>query len=173
MAIHNNCNYVNCKYNLLLTVQCSDTSCNNWIHHMCQNEYDNSKCNTEFDMIHNLKKRCKMYVDTLMESFVNSVHKEREHHNLLFKKNVPDENPNNNQPGQVIIICKDNEEDVNMKNNEDTEEVNNNINLIDESVYNKESNDYLNDEDDSIDLKIVCDSENKGKGINDIYEKSL
>ena len=52
---------------------------------MCQNEYDNSKCNNEFDMIHNLKKRCKIYVDTLMESFVNSVHKGREHHNLLFK----------------------------------------------------------------------------------------
>ena len=50
-----------------------------------------------------------------------------------------------------------------MNNNEDTEEVNNNINVIDEIIYNNESNDDLNDEDDRINVKIVC--------INDIYEK--
>ena len=31
----------------------------------------------------------------------------------------------------------------------------------------------MNDEDDRIDLKEVCDSENKEKGINNIYENSL
>ena len=30
VATHNNCNYVDCKYNILLTMECSDTSCNNW-----------------------------------------------------------------------------------------------------------------------------------------------
>ena len=52
-----------------------------------------------------------------------------------------------------------------MNNNKDIEEVNNDINGIDESIYNNESNDDLNDEDDRIYLKIVCDS--------DIYEKLL
>ena len=60
-----------------------------------------------------------------------------------------------------------------MNNNEDIEEVNNDINVIDKTVYNNNSNIDLNDEDDSIDLKIVFDSENKEKSINDIYEKSL
>ena len=40
-----------------------------------------------------------------------------------------------------------------MNDNEDTEEVNNDINVIDESIYNNESNNDLNDEKDSIDLK--------------------
>ena len=53
-----------------------------------------------------------------------------------------------------------------MNNNKDIEEVNNDINGIDESIYNNESNDDLNDE-------VVCDSENKEKYINDIYEKLL
>ena len=29
LATNDNCNYVNCKYNLLLTVERSDSSCNN------------------------------------------------------------------------------------------------------------------------------------------------
>ena len=40
-----------------------------------------------------------------------------------------------------------------MNDNEDTEEVDNDINVIDESIYNNESNNNLNDEKDSIDLK--------------------
>ena len=51
---------------------------------MCQNEYDNSKYNNELDIMHNLKKRCKICVDKLIKSFVNSVHKEKEHHNILL-----------------------------------------------------------------------------------------
>ena len=78
-----------------------------------------------------------------------------------LKTNVPDESPNNNQPGQVIIICEDNEEDVNINNNEDIEEVSNDINIIDENIYNNESNNDLNDEDYRINLNIIYDSENK------------
>ena len=60
-----------------------------------------------------------------------------------------------------------------MNNNKDIELVNNDITVFDESIYNNESNDDLNDEDDRIDLKIVCDSGNKEKDINDIYERLL
>ena len=63
---------------------------------------------------------------------------------MLKKKNVPDETPKYNQSSQVIIICEDNEEDVNMNNNEDIEQFNDDINFIDENIYNNESNDYLN-----------------------------
>ena len=52
---------------------------------MCQNEYDNSKYNNEFNIMHNLMKRSKINVDKLMESFVNTVHKEKGHHNLMIK----------------------------------------------------------------------------------------
>ena len=109
VATNNNCKYVDCKYNLLFIEECSDTSCNNWFHHTCQNEYDNSKYNNEFDMIHNLKKRWRIFVDKLIQSFVSSTHKETWHHNLLLKQNVLDESLNSNQPGQVIIMCEDNE----------------------------------------------------------------
>ena len=37
------CNYVDFKYNSLVTIKCNDTSCNNWCHHICQNEYDCDK----------------------------------------------------------------------------------------------------------------------------------
>ena len=60
---------------------------------------------------------------------------------MLLKNNVPDENPNKNQPSKIIIICQHNEKYVNMNNNEDTEEINNDINVIDKSIYNNESND--------------------------------
>ena len=60
-----------------------------------------------------------------------------------------------------------------MNNNEDTEEVNNDINVIHENIYNNKSNDNSNDENDRIDFTIVCDFKNKEKGINDIYENSL
>ena len=63
---NNNCHYVDCKYNRLSTVEFSNTSCNNWFYHMCQNEYDNSKYNNEFNIMHNLIKRSKIYVDKLM-----------------------------------------------------------------------------------------------------------
>ena len=95
VATNNNCNYVECRYNLLLTVECSDTSCNNWFHHMCQYADDNSKYNNEFDIMHNLKKHCKIFDDKLVESFVNSIHKEKGHNNLMQKKpNVPNETSN-------------------------------------------------------------------------------
>ena len=67
VATNNNCNYIAYKYNLFIIVECSDTSCNNWFHHMCQDEYGNSKYNNEFSIMHNLKKRCKICVDKLME----------------------------------------------------------------------------------------------------------
>ena len=60
-----------------------------------------------------------------------------------------------------------------MNNNEDTEEINNDTNVIDKRIYNNESNDDFNDEDNRIDINIVFDSENKEKGINNIYEKLL
>ena len=85
VTINNNCNYVDYKFNQLLTVKYSDTSCNSLFHHMCQNEYDNSKYKNKFDIMYNLKKHCKICVDKLMESFVNSVNKEKGHHNLMIK----------------------------------------------------------------------------------------
>ena len=54
---------------------------------------------------------------------------------LYCLKNVPDETPNNNQAGQVIIICEDNEEYINMNNNEDIEQFNDDINFIDEWLF--------------------------------------
>ena len=53
----------------------------------------------------------------------------------MKKTNILDKPQNNNQAGQVIIICEDNEEDVNINNNEDIEEVNDDINFIDENIY--------------------------------------
>ena len=79
----------------------------------------------------------------------------------MKKTNILDKPQNNNQAGQVIIICEDNEEDVNINNNEDIEEVSNDINIIDENIYNNESNNDLNDEDYRINLNIIYDSENK------------
>ena len=49
------CNYVDCKFNSLVIIKCDDTSCNNWFHHICQNEYDCTKNNNGFDSMHSVK----------------------------------------------------------------------------------------------------------------------
>ena len=63
------CNYVDCKYKLLVTMKCNNISCNNWFHHLCQNEYDYSKYDNEFDSIYGVKKCCRC-VDKMMETFL-------------------------------------------------------------------------------------------------------
>ena len=72
-------NYVDCKYNSLVTIKCNDTSCNNWFHHIYQNEYDYAKYDNGFDSMHSVKKRCNVCVDKMMETFLKSVDKENEH----------------------------------------------------------------------------------------------
>ena len=49
------CNYIDCTYNSLVTMKYNNTSCNNWFHHLCQNEYDCSIYDSEFDSIHSVK----------------------------------------------------------------------------------------------------------------------
>ena len=49
------CNYVDCNFNSLVTIKCGDTSCNNWFHHICQNEYDCAKYDNGFDSMHSVK----------------------------------------------------------------------------------------------------------------------
>ena len=66
-------NHVHCIYNMLVTMKYHDTSYNNWFHRLYQNEYDSSKYNNEFDTIFCLKKRCRICVDKMMETFVKSV----------------------------------------------------------------------------------------------------
>ena len=67
------CNYVDCKFNSLVIIKCDDTSCNNWFHHICQNEYDCAKFDNGFDSMHSIKKRCSVCVDNIMEKISKSV----------------------------------------------------------------------------------------------------
>ena len=39
-------------------IQCGDTTCDNWFHHLYQNEYNISEYSNEFDKIHGVKKCC-------------------------------------------------------------------------------------------------------------------
>ena len=63
-------------------------------YHLYENEYNSSKYNNEFDIIHYLICFCRIRVDKMMETFVKSVDIEREQYNLLF----------NNKPVDVIEI---------------------------------------------------------------------
>ena len=56
-----------------------------------------------------------------MEKFVKSVDKVKYHHNLLLTKTiVRDEDVNNNKLVEVINICEDNEEAIEINNNDGT-----------------------------------------------------
>ena len=44
-----------------------DSSCNNWLHHICQNEYDCAKYDNAFDTMNSYQKRCRICVDKTMD----------------------------------------------------------------------------------------------------------
>ena len=67
------CNYGGCNYEMLYIIQCGYTICDNWFHHLSQNEYGISEYSNKFDKIHGAKKCCKQCVDKLMIFFVNSI----------------------------------------------------------------------------------------------------
>ena len=67
------CNYVGCKFKSLVTIKWNDISCNNWLHHICQNEYDCAKYDNAFDSMHSCKKRCRVCVDKIMDKVTKSV----------------------------------------------------------------------------------------------------
>ena len=54
------CNYIGCNYNTLLTIKCGDSSCHNWFHHTCQDEYDNDKYDNAFETMNSYEKRCRV-----------------------------------------------------------------------------------------------------------------
>ena len=56
-------NYVGCNFKSLVTIKCGDISCNNWLHHICQDEYDCAKYDNGFDTMYSCKKRCRVCVD--------------------------------------------------------------------------------------------------------------
>ena len=93
------CNYVDYNLNSLVTIKCGDTSCNNWFHHICQNEYDCAKYDNGFDSIHSGKKRCRVCVEKIMETLPISVETENKYIHILL----------NNKPGDIIDISEDNE----------------------------------------------------------------
>ena len=115
------CNYLDCKYNSLVTIKCNDTSCNNWFHHTCQSEYNCAKYENGFDSIHSVKKRCSVCVDKMIETFSKSVDTENKHIHILF----------NNKPADVIGICEDNEEVDDVDTNVVIDEI---INEVTEKV---------------------------------------
>ena len=67
------CNYLGCNFKSLVTIKCGDISCNNWLHHICQNEYNCAKYDIAFDTMHSCKKRCRVCVDKIMDNFTKSV----------------------------------------------------------------------------------------------------
>ena len=89
-----------CFFNSLFTIKFCDTSCNNWFHHICQNEYNCAKYDNGFDSMHNVKKRCRVFVDKIMETLSKSVETENKHIHILL----------NNKPGEIIDMSEDNEE---------------------------------------------------------------
>ena len=107
------CNYIDCKYNSLITIKCNNTSCNNWFHHLCQNEYNYVKYDNEFDSIHSIKNGCSVCVDKMMETFLKSVDIENEHIHLLL----------NNKPVDAFDICEVNEKVVDIDTNFVTDEI--------------------------------------------------
>ena len=78
------CNYVDCNSNSLVTIKCGDASCNNWFHHIYQNEYNCAKYNNGFESMHNVKKCCRVCVDKIMETLSKSVEKENKHIQLIM-----------------------------------------------------------------------------------------
>ena len=34
------CNYVGCNFKSSVTIKCGNISCNNWLHHICQNDFN-------------------------------------------------------------------------------------------------------------------------------------
>ena len=79
--------YVVCNHETLHTIQYGYTNFDNWFYHLCQNEYDISEYSNEFDKMHGVKKRCKQYVEKLMETFVNSITTSKEYDTLFLKNN--------------------------------------------------------------------------------------
>ena len=67
------CNYVGCNFKSLIAIKCGDISCNNWLHHICQNDYDYAKYDNGFDTMHSCKKRCRVCVDKIMDKLTKSV----------------------------------------------------------------------------------------------------
>ena len=59
----NVCNYVDCKWSSLVTEPCQDRYCDNFFHHLCQNDYDTETYTDGYDQMHGLKKRYKSCVD--------------------------------------------------------------------------------------------------------------
>ena len=63
------CNYIGCNFKSLVTIKYGDSSCNNWLHHISQNEYDCAKYDNAFDTMNSYQKRCRICVDKTMEKF--------------------------------------------------------------------------------------------------------
>ena len=82
------CNCVDCKWPSLATEPCQDRSCVNFLHHLCENDYDTEKFTDEFDQMHGVKKRCKSCVDKMMKACDNSLKilSDKEVENHLIKK---------------------------------------------------------------------------------------
>ena len=59
VATNYECNVVGFKHETLPTIQCGDTTCDNWFHHLYQNKYNISEYSNKFDKIHGVKKCCK------------------------------------------------------------------------------------------------------------------
>ena len=67
------CNYLGCNFKSSVTIKCGDISCNNWLYHIYQNEYDCAKYDNAFDTMHSCKKRCRVCVDKIMDKFTKGV----------------------------------------------------------------------------------------------------
>ena len=65
--------YIGCNFKSFVTIKCGDSSCNNWLHHICQNEYDCAKYDNAFDTMNSYQKRCRICVDKTMDKFTKSV----------------------------------------------------------------------------------------------------
>ena len=63
------CNYIGCNFKSSVTIKCANSSCNNWLHHICQNEYDCVKYDNVFDTMNSYQKRCRICVDIAMDKF--------------------------------------------------------------------------------------------------------
>ena len=155
-------------------MKCHDTSCNNYFYHLCHNGHDSSEYNNEFDIIHNLKKRCRTCVDKLMGKFVKSVDKVKDHHNILLTKPiVRDEDLNNNKPVEVNNICEDNDEAIEINNNEGTYEI---IGDVAEDVFDTKNDKVVQEVVNINKYGVkgnVNDEDDKGDSINILKEKIL
>ena len=98
--INNEYNYVGCEHSkTLYIIKCGNKDCRNWFHHLCQNEYDDSKYENQFDQLHGLKKRYKIGVDEIMKQFDNSFHSINSDVHVLLQNDA-----NENQVNNAIVI---------------------------------------------------------------------